>query len=54
MWTLLSHDSACKLLILAGESVEEGGDLLFHRGLFSPKHLKQILAELVGDGRLIE
>uniref|UniRef100_H3DII1 Microtubule associated protein 1S n=1 Tax=Tetraodon nigroviridis TaxID=99883 RepID=H3DII1_TETNG len=46
---LLSQDSAFKLLILAGESVEEGGDLLFHRGLFSPKHLKQILAELFID-----
>lgn len=47
---LLSHESAHKLLILAGESVEESGELLFHRGLFSPKHLKQILTELVRVG----
>ncbi|XP_029136297.2 microtubule-associated protein 1S-like isoform X1 [Labrus bergylta] len=42
---LLSRDSAHKLLILAGQSVEESGELLFHRGLFSPQLLKQILTE---------
>ncbi|XP_044023285.1 microtubule-associated protein 1S-like isoform X2 [Siniperca chuatsi] len=42
---LLSRESAHKLLILAGQSVEESGDLLFHRGLFSPHQLKQILTE---------
>lgn len=44
---LLSHESAHKLLILAGQSVEESGELLFHRGLFSPHQLKQILTEQV-------
>lgn len=44
---LLSHESAHKLLILAGQSVEESGELLFHRGLFSPHQLKQILKEQV-------
>uniref|UniRef100_A0A8D0AU86 Microtubule-associated protein 1Sb n=1 Tax=Sander lucioperca TaxID=283035 RepID=A0A8D0AU86_SANLU len=38
-------ESAHKLLILAGQSVEESGDLLFHRGQFSPHQLKQILTE---------
>ncbi|KAE8290061.1 Microtubule-associated protein 1S [Larimichthys crocea] len=42
---LLSRESAHKLLILAGQSVEESGDLLFHKGLFSPHQLKQILTE---------
>uniref|UniRef100_A0A8D0AT58 Microtubule-associated protein 1Sb n=1 Tax=Sander lucioperca TaxID=283035 RepID=A0A8D0AT58_SANLU len=42
---LLSRESAHKLLILAGQSVEESGDLLFHRGQFSPHQLKQILTE---------
>ncbi|XP_028251807.1 microtubule-associated protein 1S-like [Parambassis ranga] len=42
---LLSKESAHKLLILAGLSVEESGDLLFHKGLFSPQQLKQILTE---------
>ncbi|XP_041669149.1 microtubule-associated protein 1S-like [Cheilinus undulatus] len=46
---LLSRDSAHKLLILAGQSVEESGDLLFHRGLFSPQLLKQILTEQFAD-----
>ncbi|XP_071354610.1 microtubule-associated protein 1S-like [Trachinotus anak] len=45
VFALLSRESAYKLLILAGQSVEESGDLLFHRGLFSPKQLKQILTE---------
>ncbi|XP_061599231.1 microtubule-associated protein 1S-like [Cololabis saira] len=45
VFALLSRESAHKLLILAGLSVEESGDLLFHRGLFSPQHLKQILTE---------
>ncbi|XP_028995090.1 microtubule-associated protein 1S-like [Betta splendens] len=42
---LLSRESAHKLLILAGQSVEDSGDLLFHKGLFSPQQLKQILTE---------
>ncbi|XP_068435942.1 microtubule-associated protein 1S-like [Clinocottus analis] len=42
---LLSRESGHKLLILAGQSVEGSGDLLFHRGLFSPQLLKQILTE---------
>ncbi|XP_074547498.1 microtubule-associated protein 1S-like [Halichoeres trimaculatus] len=42
---LLSRDSAHKLLILSGQSVEESGELLFHRGLFSPQQLKHILTE---------
>ncbi|KAF7659866.1 hypothetical protein LDENG_00291660 [Lucifuga dentata] len=41
----LSSESAHKLLILAGQSVEESGDLLFHRGHFSPHKLKEILTE---------
>ncbi|XP_075964165.1 microtubule-associated protein 1S-like [Anarhichas minor] len=45
VFALLSRESAHKLLILAGQSVEESGDLLFHRGLFSPQQLKQILTE---------
>ncbi|KAM3595177.1 uncharacterized protein V6R79_019516 [Siganus canaliculatus] len=45
VFNLLSKDSAHKLLILAGQSLEGSGDLLFHRGLFSPHHLKQILKE---------
>ncbi|KAM7376106.1 hypothetical protein PAMP_005853 [Pampus punctatissimus] len=45
VFALLSRESAHKLLILAGQSLEESGDLLFHRGLFSPNHLKQILTE---------
>lgn len=45
VFALLSRDSAHKLLILAGQSVEDSGDLLFHRGRFSPQHLKQILTE---------
>uniref|UniRef100_A0A3Q4B1S4 Microtubule-associated protein 1Sb n=1 Tax=Mola mola TaxID=94237 RepID=A0A3Q4B1S4_MOLML len=44
---LLSRESAHKLLILAGRSVEESGDLLFHKGHFSPQQLKQILTEQV-------
>ncbi|XP_029317033.1 microtubule-associated protein 1S-like [Cottoperca gobio] len=46
---LLSRESANKLLILAGQSEEESGDLLFHRGLFSPQQLKQILTEQFVD-----
>ncbi|KAM9707397.1 microtubule-associated protein 1S-like [Menidia menidia] len=42
---LLSRESAHKLLILAGLNVEESGDLLFHKGLFSPHQLKPILTE---------
>lgn len=47
VFALLSHESAHKLLILAGQSVEESGELLFHKGLFSPHQLKQILIEQV-------
>lgn len=47
VFALLSQDSAHKLLILAGQSVEDSGDLLFHRGLFSPEHLRQIIKEQV-------
>nr|XP_046268940.1 microtubule-associated protein 1S-like [Scatophagus argus] len=43
--TLLCRESAHKLLILTGQSVEGSGDLLFHRGLFSPHQLKEILTE---------
>ncbi|KAM9842912.1 microtubule-associated protein 1S-like [Aulostomus maculatus] len=45
VFALLSRESAHKLLILAGQSEEDSGDLLFHRGLFSPNQLKQILTE---------
>nr|XP_020442582.1 microtubule-associated protein 1S-like [Monopterus albus] len=45
VFALLSRESAHKLLILAGQSVEESGELLLHRGLFSPQQLKQILIE---------
>uniref|UniRef100_A0A8D3AV36 Microtubule-associated protein 1Sb n=1 Tax=Scophthalmus maximus TaxID=52904 RepID=A0A8D3AV36_SCOMX len=45
VFALLSRESAHKLLILSGQSVEESGDLLFHRGLFSPQQLKKILTE---------
>uniref|UniRef100_A0A3B3Z8W6 Microtubule-associated protein 1Sb n=1 Tax=Periophthalmus magnuspinnatus TaxID=409849 RepID=A0A3B3Z8W6_9GOBI len=50
--SLLSRDSAHKLLILAGQSLEETGDLLFHQGLFSAQQLKHILQQqLAGGGR---
>ncbi|KAF1374663.1 hypothetical protein PFLUV_G00231440 [Perca fluviatilis] len=49
IFALLSRESAHKLLILAGQSVEESGDLLFHRGQFSPHQLKQILTEQFTD-----
>ncbi|XP_061749624.1 microtubule-associated protein 1S-like [Nerophis ophidion] len=42
---LLSRESSHKLLILAGQSVEVSGELVLNRGLFSPKHLTQILAQ---------
>uniref|UniRef100_A0A3Q2E4W3 Microtubule-associated protein 1Sb n=1 Tax=Cyprinodon variegatus TaxID=28743 RepID=A0A3Q2E4W3_CYPVA len=45
VFSLLSRDSAHKLLILAGLSLEESGELLFHRGQFSPDHLRQIITE---------
>uniref|UniRef100_A0A3B4G3Y7 Microtubule-associated protein 1S-like n=1 Tax=Pundamilia nyererei TaxID=303518 RepID=A0A3B4G3Y7_9CICH len=44
-FAFLSRESAHKLLILAGLSEEESGDVLFNRGLFSPYQLKQILTE---------
>uniref|UniRef100_A0A3B5B1I4 Microtubule-associated protein 1S-like n=1 Tax=Stegastes partitus TaxID=144197 RepID=A0A3B5B1I4_9TELE len=47
VFALLSRESAHKLLILAGLSEEESGDLLFHKGLFSPHQLKQIITEQV-------
>ncbi|KAM4724529.1 microtubule-associated protein 1S-like [Anableps anableps] len=46
---LLSRESAHKLLILAGLSVEESGELLFHRGQFSPNHLRRIITEQFPD-----
>ncbi|KAL6105496.1 map1s [Pungitius sinensis] len=49
VFTLLSRESTHKLLILAGQSSEESGDLLFHRGLFSPQKLNQILTEQFVD-----
>nr|XP_057947346.1 microtubule-associated protein 1B-like [Doryrhamphus excisus] len=49
---LLSRESAHKLLILAGQSVEDSGDLLFHRGLFSPKQLKDILDQFPDEDHL--
>ncbi|KAM8913346.1 microtubule-associated protein 1S-like [Spinachia spinachia] len=49
VFTLLSRESAHKLLILAGQSSEGSGDLLFHRGLFSPQKLNQILTEQFVD-----
>ncbi|KAM9341542.1 microtubule-associated protein 1S-like [Symphorus nematophorus] len=49
VFSLLSRESAHKLLILAGQSVEESGELLFHRGLFSPHQLKRILTEQFVD-----
>uniref|UniRef100_A0A3Q4I2Y0 Microtubule-associated protein 1Sb n=1 Tax=Neolamprologus brichardi TaxID=32507 RepID=A0A3Q4I2Y0_NEOBR len=45
VFAFLSRESAHKLLILAGLSEEESGDVLFNRGLFSPYQLKQILTE---------
>ncbi|XP_012708028.3 microtubule-associated protein 1S isoform X1 [Fundulus heteroclitus] len=49
VFALLSRDSAHKLLILAGLSVEESGELLFHRGQFSPGHLRRIITEQFPD-----
>ncbi|XP_049452384.1 microtubule-associated protein 1S-like [Epinephelus fuscoguttatus] len=43
VFALLSRESAYKLLILAGQSVEDSGDLLFHKGLLSPHQLKEII-----------
>ncbi|XP_015259769.1 PREDICTED: microtubule-associated protein 1S-like [Cyprinodon variegatus] len=51
VFSLLSRDSAHKLLILAGLSLEESGELLFHRGQFSPDHLRQIITEQFLDHR---
>uniref|UniRef100_A0A3P9P222 Microtubule-associated protein 1Sb n=1 Tax=Poecilia reticulata TaxID=8081 RepID=A0A3P9P222_POERE len=47
VFALLSRESAHKLLILAGLSVEESGELLFHRGHFSPDHLRRLITEQV-------
>ncbi|MED6269885.1 hypothetical protein CHARACLAT_004161, partial [Characodon lateralis] len=44
-FALLSRESAHKLLILTGLSVEESGEVLFHRGQFSPEHLRRIITE---------
>ncbi|XP_062324766.1 microtubule-associated protein 1S [Osmerus eperlanus] len=42
---LLESQSGHKLLVLAGQSWEDTGDLLIHSGLFSPHHLTHILTE---------
>uniref|UniRef100_A0A3B3TZX7 Microtubule associated protein 1S n=1 Tax=Poecilia latipinna TaxID=48699 RepID=A0A3B3TZX7_9TELE len=47
VFALLSRESAHKLLILAGLSVEESGELLFHKGHFSPDHLRRLITEQV-------
>lgn len=47
VFALLSRESAHKLLILAGLTAEESGDLLFHKGRFSARQLTQILTEQV-------
>ncbi|XP_059908836.1 microtubule-associated protein 1S-like [Gadus macrocephalus] len=47
--SLLDSDSAHKLLVLAGQSVEETGGLLLHKGLFSSQHLRSILTEQLSD-----
>ncbi|XP_047201495.1 microtubule-associated protein 1S-like isoform X2 [Girardinichthys multiradiatus] len=44
-FALLSRESAHKLLILTGLSVEESGEVLFHKGQFSPEHLRRIITE---------
>ncbi|XP_043998997.1 electromotor neuron-associated protein 1-like isoform X3 [Gambusia affinis] len=49
VFALLSRESAHKLLILAGLSVEESGELLFHRGHFSPDHLRRLITEQFPD-----
>uniref|UniRef100_A0A3P8T1Z4 Microtubule-associated protein 1Sb n=1 Tax=Amphiprion percula TaxID=161767 RepID=A0A3P8T1Z4_AMPPE len=49
VFALLSRESAHKLMILAGLSEEESGDLLFHKGLFSPHQLKQIITDSVSS-----
>ncbi|KAM3870958.1 microtubule-associated protein 1S-like [Diretmus argenteus] len=49
VFALLSRDSAHKLLVLTGQSVEDSGDLLFHKGFFSPHQLKRILTEQFTD-----
>ncbi|XP_032402770.1 microtubule-associated protein 1S-like isoform X1 [Xiphophorus hellerii] len=49
VFALLSRDSAHKLLILAGLSVEESGELLFHRGHLSPDHLRRLITEQFPD-----
>ncbi|XP_024127621.1 microtubule-associated protein 1S isoform X2 [Oryzias melastigma] len=49
VFALLSRESAHKLLILAGLTAEESGDLLFHKGRFSAHQLKQILTEQLLD-----
>ncbi|XP_078797052.1 microtubule-associated protein 1S isoform X2 [Oryzias latipes] len=49
VFALLSRESAHKLLILAGLTAEESGDLLFHKGRFSARQLTQILTEQLLD-----
>lgn len=50
---LLSSPSRHKLLILAGQFVEESGDLVFQKGQFSLNHLLHIFKEeeVSGDQR---
>lgn len=43
---LLCAPSQQKLLLLAGSTLEEGGDLLLQTGCFSPHHLLNICTEL--------
>lgn len=42
---LLSSPSRHKLLILAGQFVEDSGDLVLQKGQFSPNHLLHIFRE---------
>lgn len=42
---LLSSPSRHKLLILAGQFVEDSGDLVLQKGRFSPNHLLHIFRE---------
>lgn len=42
---LLSSPSRHKLLVLAGQFVEDSGALVLQKGLFSPSHLLQLFRE---------
>ncbi|XP_068599733.1 electromotor neuron-associated protein 1 [Brachionichthys hirsutus] len=48
---LVCDSSRHKLLILAGQCVEDAGDLVLQTGSFSPSHLVQVLAEDEVRGR---